>query len=143
MATGAASKGKAVDIAAWLRSLGLEEYEQAFRDNAVDGELLPALTDEHLKELGLPLGHRLKLLNAIAALHIGAAEQAPAGTSPRTTVSSAASNCLAGTALAASRWRTSPRSPTRDCIFDRRRMRWSMPLRRPRRRRRSAMSGPS
>ena len=66
-----------MDIAAWLRSLGLEQYERAFRDNAIGCDVLPALTDEHLKELGLPLGHRLKLLNAIAALRIRAAEQAP------------------------------------------------------------------
>jgi class 3 adenylate cyclase len=56
-----------MDIASWLRSLGLEQYEQAFRDNAVDADVLPTLTDEHLKELGLSLGHRVKLLNAIAA----------------------------------------------------------------------------
>ncbi len=66
-----------MDIAAWLRSLGLEQYEQTFRDNAIGGDVLPALTDEHLKELGLPLGHRLKLLNAIAALHARASEQVP------------------------------------------------------------------
>jgi class 3 adenylate cyclase len=64
-----------MDIAAWLRSLGLEQYEQAFRDNAVDADVLPTLTNEHLKELGLPLGHRLKLLNAIAALRTIAAAQ--------------------------------------------------------------------
>jgi class 3 adenylate cyclase len=66
-----------VDIAAWLRSLELEQYEQAFRDNAIDGDVLPALTDEHMKELGLPLGHRLRLLNAIAVLRTKLAEQAP------------------------------------------------------------------
>jgi class 3 adenylate cyclase/tetratricopeptide (TPR) repeat protein len=57
-----------LDIAGWLRGLGLEQYEQAFRDSAVDAEVLPELTDDHLKELGLPLGHRVKLLKAIAAL---------------------------------------------------------------------------
>ena len=66
-----------VAAAAWLRGLGLEQYERTFRDNAIGGDVLPALRDEHLKELGLPLGHRLKLLNAIAALHVGAPEQAP------------------------------------------------------------------
>jgi class 3 adenylate cyclase/tetratricopeptide (TPR) repeat protein len=65
-----------VDIAAWLRSLGLEQYEQQFRDNAIDDEVLPGLTDEHLKELCLPLGHRVRLLNATAALVARAAEQA-------------------------------------------------------------------
>jgi hypothetical protein len=57
-----------VDIAAWLRGLGLQQYEQTFRDNAIDSEVLLELTDDHLKELGLPLGHRLKLLNAMAGL---------------------------------------------------------------------------
>ena len=56
-----------INIAAWLRSLGLEQYDRAFRDNGIDGEVLPELTDEHLKELGLPLGPRLKVLKAIAA----------------------------------------------------------------------------
>jgi class 3 adenylate cyclase len=57
-----------VDVAAWLRDLGLEQYAGTFRDNAIDGDVLPELTEEHLRELGLPLGHRLKLLRAIAVL---------------------------------------------------------------------------
>ena len=58
-----------MDVTAWLRSLGLEQYEQAFRDNAIEPDLLPALTAEDLKELGVSLvGHRRKLLDAIAAL---------------------------------------------------------------------------
>jgi len=70
-----------VDVAAWLRGVGLPQYEQTFRDNAIDAEVLPQLTDEHLKELGLPLGHRLRLLNAIAALNDSAvASQADPGT---------------------------------------------------------------
>jgi class 3 adenylate cyclase/predicted ATPase len=56
-----------VDVGAWLRGLGLERYEPAFRANGIDAEVLPELTAEHLKELGLPLGPRLKLLKAIAA----------------------------------------------------------------------------
>ena len=60
-----------MDIAAWLRSLGLERYELVFRDNEIDAAVLPELTDEHLKELGLPLGPRLKLLKAMAALRAG------------------------------------------------------------------------
>jgi class 3 adenylate cyclase/predicted ATPase len=62
-----------MDIAIWLRDLGLEQYAQTFRDNAIDIAVLPALTDPHLRELGLPLGHRLKLLQAIAALRDAAA----------------------------------------------------------------------
>jgi class 3 adenylate cyclase/predicted ATPase len=58
-----------VDIAAWLHDLGLQQYEQAFRDNAIDESLLPELTAEDLKDLGVTLvGHRRRLLAAIAAL---------------------------------------------------------------------------
>jgi class 3 adenylate cyclase/predicted ATPase len=58
-----------VDIAAWLHALGLQRYEQAFRDNAIDAAVLPELTAEDLKDLGVALvGHRRKLLAAIAAL---------------------------------------------------------------------------
>jgi hypothetical protein len=52
-------QGGEVDIAAWLRSLGLERYEPVFRDSEIDAAVLPELTDEHLRELGLPLGPRL------------------------------------------------------------------------------------
>ena len=57
-----------MDIGGWLRSLGLEEYEAAFHANAVDADVLHDLTDQDLKKLGVPLGHRRKLLRAIAAL---------------------------------------------------------------------------
>ena len=58
-----------MDVAAWLRGLGLERYGQAFRDNEIDWEALPKLTAEDLKDLGVVLGgHRRKLLEAIAAL---------------------------------------------------------------------------
>jgi SAM domain (Sterile alpha motif) len=52
----------------WLRSLGLEQYEAAFRDNAIDDDVLPDLTDQDLEKLGVLLGHRRKLLRAIANL---------------------------------------------------------------------------
>ena len=59
-----------MDVVAWLRGLGLERYEAAFRDNEIDWEALPKLTAEDLKDLGVVLGsHRRKLLEAIAALH--------------------------------------------------------------------------
>jgi hypothetical protein len=61
-----------MDIAAWLRGLGLERYEQAFRENEIDPEVLPELTEADLVTLGLPLGPRKKLLKAIAALSKGA-----------------------------------------------------------------------
>src|SRR3712207_5419113 len=57
-----------MDIAAWLRDLGLDRYEQAFRDNAIDVEVLPDLTDADLAGLGVLLGHRRKLLRAAATL---------------------------------------------------------------------------
>jgi len=57
-----------VDIAAWLRELGLERYEPAFRDNEIDWEVLPELTEGDLEKIGLPLGPRKKLLKAIAGL---------------------------------------------------------------------------
>jgi class 3 adenylate cyclase len=58
-----------MDLAVWLQSLGLEKYEQAFRENEIDETVLASLTHETLKELGVTaVGPRLKLLDAIAAL---------------------------------------------------------------------------
>lgn len=58
-----------MDLAAWLHSLGMQQYEAAFRDNAIDGAVLPQLTADDLKDLGVNLvGHRRRLLDAIAAL---------------------------------------------------------------------------
>lgn len=58
-----------MDVGGWLRGLGLEQYEAAFRDNQIDQTVLPSLTPEDLKDLGVGLvGHRRKLLNAIAGL---------------------------------------------------------------------------
>src|SRR3984893_16748991 len=63
------SGGSRMDVAAWLRGLGLEQYEPAFRDNFVDADVLPDLTAEDLVGLGVTaIGHRRKLLAAIAAL---------------------------------------------------------------------------
>lgn len=64
-----------MDIASWLRGLGLEQYEQAFRDNAIDAEILPELTEGDLEKLGVLLGHRKRLLKAIAALQKPRAER--------------------------------------------------------------------
>jgi class 3 adenylate cyclase len=67
-----------MDIVVWLRSLGLGRYEAAFRENEIDETVLPSLTEEHLKQLGVTaLGHRVKLLNAIAALRSDAGVQTP------------------------------------------------------------------
>ena len=58
-----------MDLRGWLLSLGLEQYEAAFRDNAIDEAILPTLTAQDLKDLGVVIvGDRHKLLNAIAAL---------------------------------------------------------------------------
>jgi hypothetical protein len=57
-----------LDVAAWLRLLGLERYEATFHDNEITYAVLPELTDSDLKELGLPLGPRKLILKSIAAL---------------------------------------------------------------------------
>ena len=58
-----------MDVGGWLRSLGLEQYEATFRKNEIDDTVLPSLTAEDLKDLGVGIvGHRRKLLDAIAAL---------------------------------------------------------------------------
>jgi SAM domain (Sterile alpha motif) len=58
-----------MDILVWLRSLGLGKYEAAFRENEIDETVLPSLTHENLKELGVTsLGHRVKLLDAPSLL---------------------------------------------------------------------------
>jgi class 3 adenylate cyclase len=54
-----------MDVGDWLRSLGLAQYETAFRESEIEADVLPELTDQHLKDLGVSLGHRLKILRAI------------------------------------------------------------------------------
>lgn len=71
-----------MDVAGWLHELGLERYEPAFRDNAIDGEVLVDLTDADLERLGVLLGHRKKLLKAIAALNADASSHEPASAVP-------------------------------------------------------------
>jgi class 3 adenylate cyclase len=67
-----------VDIAAWLRDLGLERYADAFEANAIDYEVLSEITEADLEKLGVLLGHRKKLLKAIETLD----EQPKEGTAP-------------------------------------------------------------
>src|SRR2546429_9866346 len=70
-----------MDIAAWLRDLGFAQYEGAFRDNDIDADVLRRLTADDLRELGVAsIGHRRRLLDAIALLSEGAAmpTEAPA-----------------------------------------------------------------
>jgi class 3 adenylate cyclase/tetratricopeptide (TPR) repeat protein len=71
-------EGTIMDLGRWLRSLGLERYEAAFRENEIDETVLPSLTHETLKELGVTaVGHRLKLLDGIAALRNDGSTKAP------------------------------------------------------------------
>ena len=57
-----------MDIGAWLRDWGLERYADSFEAHAIDAEVLAELTEADLEKLGVLLGHRKKLLKAIAAL---------------------------------------------------------------------------
>jgi SAM domain (Sterile alpha motif) len=78
IATGSTLGRARMDIVVWLRSLGLGKYEAAFRENEIDETVLPSLTHENLKELGIAsIGHRVKLLDAIAALRKDASGKAP------------------------------------------------------------------
>ncbi|MBV8573822.1 MAG: AAA family ATPase, partial [Acetobacteraceae bacterium] len=69
------------DIVAWLEEIGLEKYAEAFRSNDIDFDVLPALGPDELKELGVSLGDRQRLLKAIAA-RSGTAAQSPAPSAP-------------------------------------------------------------
>src|SRR6201993_4090611 len=70
-----------MDVAVWLRGLGLERYDQAFRDNEIDEKVLYSLTAEDLKDLGVTLvGHRRRLLDAVAALGAAVATAAASAT---------------------------------------------------------------
>ena len=73
-----------MDLGGWLRSLGLERYEATFRENEINEKVLPRLTAEDLKDLGVVVvGHRRTLLDAIAALRADAnAKAAPSDTLP-------------------------------------------------------------
>ena len=57
-----------MDVGDWLRNLGLGQYEAVFRESEIDPEILPELTDADLEKLGVPLGHRKRLLKAISNL---------------------------------------------------------------------------
>jgi len=77
-----------MDVAAWLKGLGLERYEAAFRDNEIDRQVLTSLTADDLKEIGIAaVGHRRRLIEAIAALRAAAEPAAePAPVPPHTAV---------------------------------------------------------
>jgi SAM domain (Sterile alpha motif)/Adenylate and Guanylate cyclase catalytic domain len=72
-----------MDVGGWLRKLGLEQYEATFRENEIGEKVLPNLTAEDLKDLGVGMvGHRRMLLDAIAALRAGASASAPLSDAP-------------------------------------------------------------
>ncbi len=56
------------DISEWLKDLGLDRYADMFAENEIDFDALPHVTEEDLKEIGIALGARRKLLAAIAKL---------------------------------------------------------------------------
>src|SRR5258706_15427142 len=64
------------DIAEWLTSIGLGEYAQRFAENRIDASVLRDLTNQDLEKIGIPLGHRKKMLRAIAELGGGAPQPA-------------------------------------------------------------------
>src|SRR5512136_2012022 len=57
-----------MDVGGWLRNLGLGQYESAFIENAIDTDVLPELTEGDLEKLGIPLGHRKRLIKALKAM---------------------------------------------------------------------------
>ncbi|HUJ99216.1 MAG TPA: AAA family ATPase [Stellaceae bacterium] len=72
-----------MDLGGWLRGLGLDRYETAFRENEIDATVLPNLTAEDLKDLGVGIvGHRRKLLDAIAALRADAGATSDSAAAP-------------------------------------------------------------
>ena len=71
-----------MDVADWLRSLGLGQYEATFRDNSVGPDVLPDLTDGDLEKLGVTLGDRKRLLKAIASLGPAQTLAKPSGPPP-------------------------------------------------------------
>jgi SAM domain (Sterile alpha motif) len=77
-----------LDIDGWLRRIGLEQYAQTFRDNAIDADLLGDLTDEHLRELALPLGARIwKPVLIVSKRQIPLAPRAPSIHGPEADIS--------------------------------------------------------
>jgi class 3 adenylate cyclase len=79
------SGGTTLDVGAWLRDLGLGEYEATFRENAINAKVLPNLTAEDLKDMGVGIvGHRRMLLDAIALLRADEGANAPSPEAPST-----------------------------------------------------------
>ena len=96
-------------IADWLKTLGMSEYADRFTQNRIDLSVLPELTDQHLKDLGIALGDRLKMLRAIRELSSAApttpqpppAQPKPQDTAERRQVTVMFSDLVGSTALSA------------------------------------------
>src|SRR5262249_59365266 len=73
-----------MDVGGWLRSLGLRQYEALFRANEIDADIVPELTEVDLEKLGVPLGHRKRLLRAISGLTAAEPLAAPPATTGAT-----------------------------------------------------------
>ena len=70
--------GAAMDVAGWLRGLGLDQYAANFRENKIDADVLPQLTADDLNDIGVTaVGDRRRLLDAIAALAVAAPAETP------------------------------------------------------------------
>jgi class 3 adenylate cyclase/tetratricopeptide (TPR) repeat protein len=90
-----------MDVADWLRTLGLGQYEAAFRENSVTTDLLLSLTPEDLKDLGITaVGHRRRLLDAIAALRAERAARDDSDRLEQSQASGAASDAHASSSTA-------------------------------------------
>src|SRR5438045_7820017 len=68
----------------WLKDLGLEQYARIFADNDIDFDILSDLAESDLEKLGLSLGHRRKLLRALAALQPAPTQPEASPTTPET-----------------------------------------------------------
>jgi hypothetical protein len=86
-----------MDIGGWLRSLFLERYEAAFRENAIEADVLRDLTDHDLEKLGVLLGDRRRLLRAIAALDGASAAASSPVPVPSALISAAAASPTSST----------------------------------------------
>jgi class 3 adenylate cyclase len=99
-----------MDVGAWLRGLGLGQYEGTFRESEIEADVLPELTEIDLEKLGLPLGPRKRILKAIAALNapgetvaapVAASAPPPAATGERRQLTVMFCDLVGSTALAA------------------------------------------
>ena len=78
-------RGASMDVGDWLRSLGLGKYETMFRESDIDAQVLPELSESDFEKLGVSLGHRKRLLKAIANLGATASAAKPANPAPTST----------------------------------------------------------